>query len=338
MLWIDVKYLNLITSGLALFKKKNEKLWNFRCPYCLDSQKKESKKRAYIYAKNNDLFFKCHNCSKGTTFSNFLNFVDPIIHKEYIMDRFVSGDNYKNHNYKQPVLLSSKTIDKLFKKKNTYKNIDLDSIASLENKHFARTYIESRQIPIDFYDKLFFTKNFKSYVSQFDLEKSKSLKDKDPRIVIPFFDESGDLIAFQGRSLEDSSVRYISIKVKEENQLIFGLERLNPNNRVWVFEGPIDSLFIRNGLAVSGSDLTKLIGKYNDIVFVFDNEPNNKDIVKIMGNIISKGEKIIIWNSDVHEKDVNDMVLSGIDIEKELNNSVCMGLEAVAKLNWWKRV
>ena len=121
---VDSKYLSLISSKLLQFKKKTELLWNFKCPYCGDSQKRESKSRGYVYRKHNDLFFKCHNCVKGTTFSNFLQFLDPILHKEYVFERFRSGDTHPNHNYKKPILVSSEA-------KNRFQNIlDLDAFLS----------------------------------------------------------------------------------------------------------------------------------------------------------------------------------------------------------------
>ena len=336
---VDTKYLLLVSSKLINFKKKTDVLWNFRCPYCMDSKKKDSKSRGYVYRKSNDLYYKCHNCSKGTTMSNFLQFLDPILHKEYVLERFRSGDTHPNHNYKKPILLSSKTEDILkAKKKNIYELTGLESIYSLPNGHFAKSYIESRKIPKEHWNKLFFTNDFKKYVETINLEKSINLKSKDPRIVIPFFDETGSLIAVQGRSLEDPIARYITIKTNESNKKIYGLERLNKNNKIWVFEGPIDSLFIPNSLATAGSELTSLLKEFPNATFVFDNEPSNKEIVENMSRVIDSGSKIVIWNKENKNKDVNDMVLAGLDIYKELEESIYSGLEAKFRLNTWRRL
>ena len=104
-IWIDVKYLNLVSSKLSFFKKKGDNLWNFRCPVCGDSEKKKSKARGYVYKKGNDLYYRCHNCTFGTTLSKFIERIDPHIHKEYVKERFLAGEK-GTHNYKKPVLFS----------------------------------------------------------------------------------------------------------------------------------------------------------------------------------------------------------------------------------------
>ena len=336
-LWIDVKYLNIISAQLPLFKKKSDNLWNFRCPYCLDSKKKKSKARGYMYRKGNDLFFKCHNCNKGTTMSNLLQNLDADLHKKYVMERFVTGDRHPNHNYVKPILLSNKAKEIFDKKKEIY-SIGIPSIKELPNKHFAKEYVISRKIPDEHWNKIFFTNDFRDFVSNWNPDKFSTLKPRDPRLVIPFFDKEGNMIAFQGRALEDSSVRYITIKVKEENQKIFGLERLNTNNTVYVVEGPIDSLFLKNAIAAAGAELSKLIKEYNNAVFIFDNEPNNKEIVDNMKKVLDAGSKIVIWDSSIRQKDINDMVLSNIDIDSVIKNNTYWGLEGFAKFSFWKRI
>jgi hypothetical protein len=208
----------------------------------------------------------------------------------------------------------------------------------LPDGHYAKEYIRSRLIPFEHWNKLFFTSDFKEFVGSINKEKSKNLKSKDSRIVIPFFDQKGKLIAVQGRALEDNIARYITIKTKEDNDKIYGLERLNKNIPIWVFEGPIDSLFVKNGLATAGSELSKLIKDFPEAIFVFDNEPSNKQIIQNMENVIDSGCKIVIWKKANTHKDVNDMVISGIDIDKELSESVYSGLEAKFRYNIWKRL
>jgi hypothetical protein len=334
---VDSKYLSLVSPKLMFFKQKTNILWNFKCPYCGDSKKKETKARGYVYRKHNDLFFKCHNCMKGTTFSNFLKFLDPVLHKQYVFERFTSGDTHPNHNYKKPILVSSEAKNKFQKKTISY-DIGLESISVLPDKHYAKEYIRSRNIPFEHWDKLFFVPDFKEYVKTINEDKSKNLKSKDPRIVIPFFDERGKLIAVQGRALEDNNARYITIKTHDDNDKIYGLERINKNVPVWIFEGPIDSLFVKNGLATAGSELSKLIKDFPQAIFVFDNEPSNKQIIQNMKIVIESGCNIVIWKKDNKHKDVNDMVLAGFDIDSVLKECVCSGLEARFRYNVWKRL
>ena len=82
MSYIDSKYLNIIGPQLLKFKKKGDFLWNFRCPYCGDSEKSRTKARGYVFRKKNDLFYKCHNCGVGATLGNLIKHVDSKIHND----------------------------------------------------------------------------------------------------------------------------------------------------------------------------------------------------------------------------------------------------------------
>lgn len=336
MLWVDEKYLNLVSSNLDFFKKKSDSLYNFRCPFCNDSKKKKSKARGYMYRKGNDLFFKCHNCNKGTTMSNFLQSIDVNLHKQYVMERFLSGDTKPNHNYKKPILISNKTQE-IFKKKKQIYDIGLQSIKEIPNKHFAKDYVISRRIPQEHWDKIFYTNDFRDFVNKYAPDKFSSLKPRDPRLVIPFINKEGELIAFQGRALEDCTVRYITIKVKDSDK-IFGLERLNTNTTVYVVEGPIDSFFLKNAIATAGSELSKLTKEYKDAIFIFDNEPYNEDIVKNMKIVLDSGSKIVIWDKDLKHKDINDMVIANIDVVTQIEKNTYSGLEGFAKFSFWRKV
>ena len=58
MSYVDVKYARLVGSRLDNFKEKKTNLYNFRCPYCGDSQKHKSKARGYFFVKGSDFIFK----------------------------------------------------------------------------------------------------------------------------------------------------------------------------------------------------------------------------------------------------------------------------------------
>ena len=112
--YIDTKYVNILSSRLSLFKRKTNGLYNFRCPFCGDSQKSKTKARGYFYQRRTDLFFRCHNCGQSSTFSNFLKQFDGETYKEYALERYKEGITGKGHNtpdpkikYKQPFYLYS---------------------------------------------------------------------------------------------------------------------------------------------------------------------------------------------------------------------------------------
>ena len=326
-IYIDVKYLNLLSSRLLLYKQKREYLWNFRCPICGDSQKKSTKARGYIHRKENDLFYKCHNCGVGRTFSNFLKELDVRLHSEYIMERYKTGEN-KFSNYKEPEF---KFETPQFKKIV----LEIPCVKDLDDEHFCKQYVKSRNIELNKYKYLYFAQDFKEWVKSLNLDTNYELIEDDPRLVIPFFDKDYNLIAAQGRSLRGGSkLRYVTIKVKENAPKIFGLNTWDEKKTTYIVEGPIDSLFVENSVAMAGADLSAYMKVFEntDVVFIYDNEKRNKEIIKKMERIISDNYKIVIWPKHVIQKDINDMILNDIDVMSIIEHNTYQGLTAKTKL------
>ena len=86
--YVDLKYINILSARLEQFKQKGKNLFNFRCPYCGDSQKDKTKARGYLYAVKNDMFYKCHNCGIGTNMPNFIKDRDQKLYSEYCFEKF----------------------------------------------------------------------------------------------------------------------------------------------------------------------------------------------------------------------------------------------------------
>lgn len=333
-IFIDVKFLNMLSNRFLLFKQKQEFLWNFRCPLCGDSQKKLTKARGYVHRKKNDLFYKCHNCGVGLTFSNFLKQIDVNLHSEYVLERYKNGEN-GHSNYKKPIF---KFQTPTFNKEKKI-DIDLPCITELDDNHSCKKYVISRSINPSKYKYLYFAQNFKEWVESLNLDNSYELINNDPRLVIPFIDEQGTLIAAQGRSLDKKSkLRYITIKIVENSPKIFGLNTVDRSKKVYVVEGPIDSLFIDNSIAMAGADLSTSLKYLSnvDLIFVYDNEKRNKEIIKKMKNNIDQNHKIVIWPDNISQKDINDMILDNIDVMNVLENNTFSGLQAKMKLMMFK--
>ncbi len=165
----------------------------------------------------------------------------------------------------------------------------------------------------------------------------------DPRLVIPFYTRQGKLIGVSGRALNDNKLRYLTLKFDENEPLIYGLRTVDYNKKVYVTEGPIDSLFLPNSIAVAGSDFAKLntIVPTEQAVVVFDNEPRAPEIVKKMSQIIEDGFDVCIWPKTVFDKDINEMVMGGISpniIEDIIKNNKFSGLKAKMALSDWSKV
>ena len=119
---------------------------------------------------------------------------------------------------------------------------------------------------------------------------------------------------------------------------IYGLDNINDKFPVFVTEGPFDSTFVSNSIAMCGSDGDVRRWGVNDPVWVYDNEPRNREIVKRISDTISRGEKVVIWPSNIVEKDINDMVLGGHNVMEVLQSNTYSNLEANLKFNTWKRI
>ena len=334
-LYTDQKYVGLISPRLELFKQVRANLWNSRCPICGDSQKNRSKKRLYIYAKKQDLFVKCHNCGFGSNLGNFIKQLDPHLHSQYVVERYSQGQT--NHRKtKEPEF---KFEPPKFKPRPD--SIDLPSIKSLSHDHHAHLYFMSRKMPVEFLDKVFYAEDFREWaMSVSEIDYSNLGKDE-PRMVIPFFDTEGKLIAAQGRALGNHELRYITIKVSEESPKIYGLDRWNPETTTYIVEGPIDSMFLPNCLAVAGGDLQSIKLDKEQCVLIFDNESRNEHTVKKLMKAIDDGWSVVIWSKEKKFKDINDLIISGLstdEILEMINTRTMKGLEADWTAREWRNV
>ena len=147
-----------------------------------------------------------------------------------------------------------------------------------------------------------------------------------------------DLVGFQGRSLGPNKVKYITVMINDNAPKIYGLDEIKKESPVYVTQGPFDSSFIKNSIAMCGADADVYKWGVSDPVWIYDNEPRNNEIVKRISNTISKGDKVVIWPSNINEKDINDMVLSGHNVQELIESNIYNGLEANLKFNIWKRI
>jgi transcription elongation factor Elf1 len=336
MSYIDVKFLNLLSTRLPKFKRKSENLFNFRCPHCGDSKKSSSKARGFVYQKKNDMFFKCHNCGVGQTLGNLIKFLDPTMYKEYVFERFKDGkveSDKPEFDFTPSKILKSKTADE--KQLDSLKRFD-----QLVTTHPAKQFIFDRLIPKEHWDKFFFCPNFYEWTNSIVPNKFPSLSQDHPRVVIPFYDRAGNFFAFQGRAFGKEQPKYITIKFDETKQKIYGLDRIDLNKPVMITEGPIDSLFLDNALALAGADAVVNI-QHEQCTMIFDNEPRNEHIVNRMKTAVDKKFNLVVWPESLKYKDINDMIIAGntsAQIESIIYRSTYCGLQAHQHINNWKRI
>ena len=320
---VDSKFIGLISPRLQKFKKIKSDLYNFRCPICGDSQKNKSKTRGYLYGVKADVNFRCHNCGASMTFSNFLKTLDPVIHKQYVFERF------KNNKTGRGTVVEEPKFD--FKPPQFAPKVDLPRAS--ENDA-ARLYLEKRLIDPKIFN---YTPTFKKWVNTLVPNKFSDITYDEPRIIIPLIYEN-QLIGFQGRALGPNSVKYITIMLDDDSPKIYGLDKINNEFPVFVTEGPFDSTFVSNSIAMCGADGDVRKWGIDDPVWVYDNEPRSHEIVRRISDTIDRGEKVVIWPNNINEKDINDMILAGHDVMDVLNSNTYSGLTAQLQFNTWKRI
>ncbi|MGA1433773.1 MAG: DNA primase, partial [Candidatus Nanopelagicaceae bacterium] len=159
----------------------------------------------------------------------------------------------------------------------------------------------------------------------------------EPRIIIPLFYQN-TLVGFQGRALGPSKIKYITVMLSEDAPKIYGLDEIQKDKTVYITEGPFDSTFICNAIAMCGADADISNWGINDPVWIYDNEPRNREIVSRISRTIGNGQKVVIWPSTISEKDINDMILSGLDVQSVIESNTYSGLEAKLKFTTWKKI
>jgi len=332
MFWVDKKYLRLVSSRFRNSKWKNEELLNHSCPYCGDSEKNPHKARGYHFKMKETFIYKCHNCGESKSFGKFLKEQDNSLWKQYAVEKF-----YK----KEPTFTE---IVKTPKSTKIFKDDPLKKVGcvSAVDSQQARDYLNHRQIPKDRWDELYYIENSQS-LSSLDYKYKDRVFGNDPRLILPFYSRQGKLIGVSGRALNNNKLRYLTLKFDETESLIYGLRTVDYNKKVYVTEGPIDSLFLPNAIAVAGSDFSKLKSYVptEQAVVVFDNERRNNELVKKMSQIIDDGFTVCFWPKHIKHKDINDMILNGYSsnyIEEIINSNKFSGLSAKMTLSDWSKV
>lgn len=343
-LYMQEKYISLMASSLQKFKKVRSGLFNFRCPFCGDSDTDKNKARGYLYRdkKSAAYKYKCHNCSINHQFKFFLKTVDPILEKQYNFELFNEGS--LNKTFEEFEQFSKDEV----KKKKVEKNplLKLKKVSQLPSDHPAKLYVENRKIPYKHHHRIYYCSKFKKWVDQYvdDTIFKDYIDSIDRRLIIPFLDEDGEFFGCSARSIEaNPGLRYISIMADETKLKIFGLDKCDKNKVCYIFEGALDSMFIDNSLAMAGADVPlKYFEKFFQPVFIYDNEPRNEEIVKNMLRTVNEGYSVCVWDASfTSEKDVNNMVLregkSQSQIQEYINRNTFSDLKAKARIGSWKK-
>ena len=329
-MFVEIKYLNLLSPRLQKFARKKDFLWNFRCTYCGDSTKNKNKARGFVFQIKGDLVYKCHNCGISVPLGKLIQDLDPQLYKEYQLEKFQNTNKPR---------VDMRKVKKVVSTRPTFKKDVLGSLSKLDdlnNTHPAKEYILDRKLPTE---ALYYTEKFKEWTNSVKPNTFQDVRQDEGRIIIPFKTKEGDVFGFQGRSLSNTGLRYITILLDEDQPKIFGLESIDYGKTIYITEGPLDSLLLRNCVAMAGADIS-LHGVFGDSsmhVYVYDNEPRNRQITRRIEQHITCGDSIVIWPKHIVQKDINDMFLGGLCVQNLVESNTYTGLTAKLKFNEWKK-
>jgi len=244
-------------------------------------------------------------------------------------------ERYKKGVKKQTPEPEFKFNAPVFRKKGIFK--DLTSISELEPDHLARKIVEERKLPPESLKDLFLCDSFFKFTNSLIPNKFPSLDGDHPRLLIPFRNEQGEIFAYQGRAFGEEKPKYITIKLEDRTK-IFGLDKLDRDQPLFIVEGPLDSLFLDNCIAVAGSDF----GVYpNEVTIIYDNEPRNKEINKQIEKSIDLGNNIVIWPDSMEHKDINDMIIAGYtkeELMEIITVNTFTGASAKLRFAEWRKI
>lgn len=335
-IWIDTKYANMLSNQVDKFtlKKTNPYLVNLRCPLCGDSEKSKNKARGYLYTGKNSLLYKCHNCNASCNFNNFLKQVNNFLYDQYRLEKFKESpkpkEKPKEFKFKQPKFRERNIIDEYY-----------TTVNELDEDHPCKVYCEKRQIPKEKLSTLYYIDDFTDLAIYYKIDmKNQTIKN---RLGIPFIDYFGNVNGMSCRAIDNNPLRYYVARFNKD-PLIYNANNIDTTKTIFVTEGPIDSMFLKNSVAVGNADLTRITNHYDKdkVVLIFDNQPRNKEIRKLMLEAWYKDFSVVVWPKNVKEKDINEMVIcgykNGYDIEKLINKNIFTGPKLRLQLTSWSKV
>lgn len=342
-LFIDVKYLNQIGGRLPLFKKKDGYLWNCRCILCGDSTTKKNKARGYFFRKNNDLFYKCHNCDASQHFGTYLKNFDANLHRQYVLERYSNGENRRAHADPEEALKKLFDVAPFEVPEPTLLDELMPRVSALPEDHEARIFCENRRIPRHQLSRLYFIDDMRK-IGQISPKMRDKIVTAEPRLVLPFRNAAGKLVGVTCRAIRGEELRYIMVRIDEDAPQIFGLEDMNPLTTVYAVEGPIDSLFLPNAVAVGGTGFGKLNELGVDrrrLTVVIDNQPRNREVCAVYTKVIAAGYNVVIWPSRIEAKDINDLIMTGMtpdEVRSLIDENTFSGPRATFEFNLWRKI
>lgn len=340
MLYQESTFVTRISPYVLNFTQKKPYLWGLSCPICGDVSKGRQKVRGYIYrpGSSDHLNYKCHHCGASMSFGSFLKTKFPELYKEFVFSRYELTSKARVPHKNFPAMVKTEAFPLVDSAVDKLKKCE-----GLGDNHPVAKYLLKRMIPKEQWKHIYYTLDFMKYTNGLLPNKFKKLENDHPRLVLPYFTEHGKMFAYVARAFGNEEPKYYTIKLDEDKERIYGLDRLDYSKKIYAVEGPVDSLLLPNAIAVSGSsfDTPTMQALKSVVTIVSDNEPRSREIVKILKKNIELGYNVCMFPHTVKEKDINDLIVSGMsskEIVDLIEANTYHGIKATLKFAEWKLV
>lgn len=333
-IWIAINYAKLYMGKLERFDIRNYSpfLAVARCPHCNDSQKNKTKTRFYCYEKDGTIGLFCHNCGHSSSLEKELREFDGYLYQQLLTDRF--ADSVETRRTEEPKRQQKRILNDSWK----------DCLVPVGFSP-AANYLKARKVPQNQWKRLYYTPNLKhTYVNicdamNIEVDTSKKIPEFEC-VFIPFLDEKGSLTFSTSRNMDSTSnLRYVTLEFQPSYK-IFGIEQIDRNSTIYVTEGPLDSLFINNAVAVGDAALDRAgqVLPKDKLVLIPDNESRAPVQLKRISSFIDKGFSIVIWPKHILHKDINDMAKAGLNVKEIVELNTYQGLSAKLAFKNWAQI
>jgi len=289
--------------------KKYQNVFNAECPICKEGKSAGRSRRLFYFP--NKQYFYCHNCVESWRPFEWVKEVTGWTFPEIV----------KRNKEKEGVIQVKKVVAPHKQAKQLVEIPDLpESSIDLTDERQVKFYKDNKfvNLALEYCNKRRLLTAVNS-CKRFYL----SLEDKvhKNRLVIPFISENSKVNCYQTRALTENQFPKYLTKFGEKE--LFGVNNIRSEiPYIFVFEGPIDSMFVKNGVAMAslaptGHQIQQLNNLFGyEQIWVFDNDKNNKQTSKKIEKYIKEGKKIFIWPKEFQKfKDFNEICCS-LDLDE----------------------